>query len=118
MGRARTGAGSYHEVALSDVAADFAGPVRHGLTTPGGLLGGALPQYGLYRAADGHVAVAALEPHFWARLVQALGCAEDGTGLAETLTTRTAHEWQEWARERDIPIAAVVDPAHPERQQP
>ena len=109
VARARTGEGSYNEVALSDVASDFAGPVRHGLTAPGGVLGGALPQYGLYPASDGYVAVAALEGHFWKRLVEALPeVSDDGTGLADVLTTKTANEWQEWARERDIPIAAVV----------
>ena len=35
---------------------------------------------------------------------------EDGTGLADVLSTKTANEWQEWARERDIPLAAVVTP--------
>lgn len=110
VGRARTGEGSYAEVALSDVAADFAGPVRHGLTTPGGFLGGGLPQYRLYEASDGYVAVAALEGHFWSRLTKALELPDDGAGLADVLATRTAAVWQEWARERDIPLAAVVTP--------
>ena len=110
VARARTGEGAYYEIALSDVAADFAGPVRHGLTTPDGVLGGALPMYGLYPAADGgFVAVAALEPHFWKRLVEALpDVSNDGAGLADVLLTKPAVEWQEWARERDIPLAAVT----------
>lgn len=111
VARARTGEGSYEEVALSDVAADFAAPVRHALTLPGGVLGGALPQYRLYPASDGYVAVAALEGHFWKRLLEALQTvSDDGTGLADVLSTKTANEWQEWARERDIPLAAVVTP--------
>lgn len=108
--RSRTGEGSYHEVALSDVAADFAAPLRHGLTAPGGFLGGGLPQYGIYEAKDGHVAVAALEGHFWIRLTEALEISGDGSELSDILRTRSAEEWQEWARERDIPIAAVAAP--------
>ena len=74
------------------------------------VLGGALPMYGLYPAADGgFVAVAALEPHFWKRLVEALpDVSNDGAGLADVLLTKPAVEWQEWARERDIPLAAVT----------
>lgn len=109
VARHRTDAGSYHEVALSDVARDFAAPLRHGLTAPGGVLGGGLPQYGLYRTREGHVALAALEGHFWKRFREALPeVGEDGTGLAEALLTKTASEWQEWGRERDIPMAAVA----------
>lgn len=106
--RQRTGEGSYQEVALSAAAEDFAAPVRHGLTAPGGVLAGALPQYRIYEAADGHLAVAALEGHFWKRLREALEIGEDGDALATVLRTRTADEWQEWARQRDIPIAACA----------
>ena len=67
--RARTGRGSRREVALSDLAHAMARPVAHGLTVPGGLLGGGLPVYDVYAASRGHVALAALEPHFTARLL-------------------------------------------------
>ncbi len=53
------GAG-YEQVALSEAARSFAEPLRQGLTTPGGVLGGGFPGYGLYRAREGHVALAAL----------------------------------------------------------
>jgi alpha-methylacyl-CoA racemase len=36
-------------------------------------LSGAYACYGVYRCADGHVSVGALEPHFWATLCEALG---------------------------------------------
>ena len=105
--RSVTGEGEHVEVALSDAAAFVAGPARHGLTVPGGVLGGALPQYGTYLSADGYVAVAALEPHFWQRLRDALDLPESGEGLAAALARRTSDEWEEWAAQRDIPIAAV-----------
>ena len=47
-----------------------------GLTASGGILGGGFPGYGLYRAREGHVALAALERHFWERL-RALGIKAD-----------------------------------------
>lgn len=110
--RARTGRGCRREVALADVAEAMAGPLRHGLTAPGGLLGGGLPVYGVYAAAHGRVAVAALEPHFVERLCTALGIEpEDLTRqrLAQVLAGRDADAWQQWAVERDIPLVAVAD---------
>ena len=109
--RARTGRGSRREVALSDLAHSMSRPVVHGLTVPGGLLGGGLPVYDVYAASQGHVALAALEPHFTARLLTALEIAPHDLSrerLAEVFAARTADEWQQWADERDIPLAAVA----------
>lgn len=114
VARARTGRGTRREVALSDLAHAMARPVVHGMTVPGGLLGGGLPVYGVYAASEGHVALAALEPHFAARLVTALEIGPDDLSharLAEVFATRPAAEWQAWADERDIPLAAVVTPS-------
>lgn len=112
--RARTGRGSRREVALSDLAVTMARPVVHGLTVPGGLLGGGLPVYDVYAASEGHVALAALEPHFTARLLAALGIDPDDLSrerLTAVFAERTAAEWQQWADERDIPLAAVAETA-------
>lgn len=112
--RARTGLGSRREVALSDLAHAMARPVVHGLTVPGGLLGGGLPVYDVYAASEGHVALAALEPHFTARLLEALEIIPDDLTrerLAEVFAGRTATDWQQWADERDIPLGAVADSA-------
>lgn len=109
--RARTGRGSRREVALSDLAEVMARPVVHGLTVPGGLLGGGLPVYDVYAASQGHVALAALEPHFTTRLLEALEIAPDDLSrerLAAVFAGRTAADWQQWADERDIPLAAVA----------
>jgi len=87
------GAG-YELVALSEAARSFAGPLHRGLTTPGGVLGGGFPGYGLYRACEGHVALAALEPHFWERLLQELGVKGDRQDLEQIFETRTAEQWE------------------------
>ncbi|MEL4358902.1 MULTISPECIES: CoA transferase [unclassified Luteococcus] len=108
----RTGQGSYREVALSSLAEMMGDPARHGLTTTDGILGGALPEYNLYRAADGYLVLAALEPHFWARTRQVLeltatGPEQSAAELAAIFATRTAAEWEAWGEENDIPVAAV-----------
>lgn len=111
--RERQGRATFREVALSDVAADLAAAVRHGLTVEGGALGGGLPAYGLYAARSGHVAVAALEPHFWRRLCDELAVSGSREELEMAFAQRTADEWQQWARERDVPLVAVfVPPPH------
>lgn len=98
----------YQQVALLEAAASFAEPLRHGLTAPGGLLGGGLPGYNLYRAQDGWVAVAALEPHFLQKLAQALNLPDlNPKSLAEAFAAHGAAYWEAWAAERDLPIAAV-----------
>ena len=108
--RARDGRGVHRVVALSDVARDMAAAARYGLTAEGGPLSGVLPAYGVYPTRDGWVAVAALEPHFWRRLCTDL--AVDGTreDLEEAFSQRTARDWEVWARERDLPLVAVVSP--------
>ena len=121
---AATGQGSYHEVALADMAAEFATPARFRLTGPDTLLGGLLPGYGLYQAECGNwVAIAALEPHFFVGLIEALaaeGLLPDNTTaeqlqsegmtaeqLAAAVGQKTAVWWDEVASKRNLPIASV-----------
>ena len=105
--RDRDGAGCA-DVSLGDAAALFAEPVRRGLTVEGGALGGGLPQYNIYRARDGWVAVAALEPHFLNALAAALGTSSlDRQALERTLAERPAAEWQAWAEQHDLPLVKV-----------
>jgi alpha-methylacyl-CoA racemase len=98
--------GSTHVVGLSDALRDLAAPLYHGLTAPGGHLGGANPVYGIYAAREGSIAVTALEPHFRARLYDGLGL-RDGDDPAAVFATKTASEWEAWAAERDIPLVAI-----------
>ncbi|MCX5807401.1 MAG: CoA transferase [Proteobacteria bacterium] len=108
--RERGNGSGYAEVALSESAENFAVPLRYGLTIPGGLLGGALPQYNLYETRNGWIAVAALEDHFLNRFAKELGLQVTGIKyeeLMEIFITKTALEWEAWAISLDLPIAAV-----------
>ena len=105
--RERSGEGSYSEVALSVAAESMADPLRHGLTAPGGLLGGALPGYAIYATKDGYVACAALEPHFLARLEELLEASD------RRPRRRLQHEdrgrvGRGGAREHDLPLEALA----------
>lgn len=65
------------EVALSEAAGYLGLPLAWGLTTPGTAIGGGHAGYRVYACKDGRVAMAALEPHFAARLACAAGLAND-----------------------------------------
>jgi alpha-methylacyl-CoA racemase len=105
---ARTGAAGCAWVSLYECARDLAAPLRAGLTKPGGLLGGGYPLYGFYRASDGWLAIAALEPHFAERLLSELKLTQaDRAELERIFLGRSASEWASWAAERDLPLVAV-----------
>ena len=111
LGRERGGEAGCRMVSLAGAALAFAEPLRHGMTTPRGVLGGALPGYGIYRARDGWVAVGALEPHFFADLCEALGLGPDAgrEELQRAFGTETMEHWDRWAAERTLPVVAVRD---------
>ena len=110
---ARAG-GAYLEVALSDAAAYLALPRRWGLTQPQGSVGGAHAGYRVYPCKDGRVAVAALEPHFAARLCEAAGVQGSdvkvmfGQGTREAVAgffaSRSRAELDALAVEKDLPL--------------
>ena len=108
LARERGAEAGFAQVSLATAAARFALPHQHGLTLGSGLLGGGWPGYNLYRAADGWIAVAALEPHFAERLRFELGVeAFTKQAIADAFGRRTAAEWEAWAATRDLPIVAV-----------
>jgi crotonobetainyl-CoA:carnitine CoA-transferase CaiB-like acyl-CoA transferase len=82
--RERTGLGGHLDVAMTGSIAHWIGPAhraaRQGLTLPPrgrGLLSGGLACYRTYETADGrHLALGALEPHFFANVLQHLGRPE------------------------------------------
>ena len=98
--------GSSMVVGLYDALLDVAAPLYHGLTAVNGHLGGGNPAYGIYATREGAIAVAALEPHFRARLYEGLGLP-DGADPSAVFATKTAGEWEAWAAARDLPLAAV-----------
>ena len=98
--------GTVIDVGLIESLEPMLAPLRHGLTAPRGVLGGGAPRYRVYAARVGHVAVAALEPHFEARLSEALGIPTN-VDLSARMLERTADEWEAWADDRDLPIVAV-----------
>lgn len=105
---ARTGESRCAWVSLHECARDLAEPMNAGLTKPGGWLGGGYALYGFYRASDGWVAIAALEPHFAERLLADLKLKQaDRSELEKIFLQRSAAEWERWAAERDLPLVAV-----------
>jgi crotonobetainyl-CoA:carnitine CoA-transferase CaiB-like acyl-CoA transferase len=111
---AADGSGIYLEVALNAAADWLALPRTWGLTTSTGAVGGAHAGYRVYPCVDGRVAVAALEPHFAARLCEAAGVASTDMAAPETheaierwIGTRTRAELDAMARERDVPLLTL-----------
>ena len=98
--------GSRAQLGLFDSLASLVAPLTHGLTGPGGLLGGKLPAYGVYETRDGRIAIAALETHFRKRVYELLQLPMD-TDLTSTFLTRTAREWETWAVDNDLPISRL-----------
>jgi crotonobetainyl-CoA:carnitine CoA-transferase CaiB-like acyl-CoA transferase len=114
--QSRKAGGVYLEVALNASADWLALPRTWGLTQPSGTVGGAHAGYRVYPCADGRVAVAALEPHFAARLCEAAQIASRDMlapatheALAAWLATRTRAELEAMGRERDVPLLTLAD---------
>lgn len=110
VARANGDVRTYVEVAIASAAEIFAAPLRHGLTSPVGVLGGGFPGYGIYETSDGWIAVTALEAGFQSRLLAELkpgGCR--WVEIDAVFRSRTTREWVRWAARRDLPIAPVGD---------
>lgn len=105
LGRERGGPERHRQVGLKQAAHALALPVRHGLTAPGGWLSGAQPEYRVYPLKDGWAGVAALEPHFAARLRDTLGEQSAEAFLANL----NVEECNRLAHEKDLPVHAVRD---------
>lgn len=112
--KAGSGKAVYQEVALSSAAAYLALPRTWGLTKPGAPVGGGHAGYRVYACKDGRVAVAALEPHFAARLCAAAGITTTGDStmlaaatqqtIAAWLLGKTRKQLDRLALEKDIPL--------------
>jgi alpha-methylacyl-CoA racemase len=136
--RSRSGRGQVIDAAMVDgsslLTAFLHGMIGAGMW-PGGrgtnLLDGGAPFYDTYRTADDrHMAVGAIEPHFYAALlagldltdVAALPAQFDQSGwprlreaFAARFATRTRDEWTEVFAGVDACVAPVLDPAEAPR---
>ncbi|MDJ0318816.1 MULTISPECIES: CoA transferase [Arthrobacter] len=98
-----------HEKVVLDVAAHAAAAgVRHGLTSPGAILGGAVPTYGIYQSADGYIAVGALEPHFAARLQTHIGSTREE--ITREFASQPNSHWAALGQAHDLPLVPVLLP--------
>ena len=114
------GKGVFHEVALEDAAAYLALPRQWGLTLPKGSVGGAHAGYAVYACIKGRVAVAALEPHFAARLADVAGIKAAKPGqdvmllpstrlkLSEFFAGLTRKQIDALATEHDLPLLTIT----------
>ncbi|UVI36719.1 CoA transferase [Brevibacterium spongiae] len=100
------GGGIVRRVVLDEAAAWAAGPARHGLSSPGGHLGGGSPFYRTYATADGHVAVACIEPHFAKALATQLGSEHEQ--LKRAFAAQPTAHWTDFAAEHDLPIEEIA----------
>jgi alpha-methylacyl-CoA racemase len=106
--------GGFYEVYLSEAAQTVSLPAPP-------FLDGNACCYRIYAAAEGQVALAALEPHLWQRFCSAAE-REDWVAAAMSpakkenptyveickfFAGRRAQEWEEWAGENRIPLRAV-----------
>lgn len=108
LARQKGGAGNCSQISIESVLKGFAAPIRYGLTCSGGLLGGGYPGYNIYQTAKGWIAVAALEPNFWNKLIQQLNLVNTSyEDLQNVFLSRTAIEWESWADVNDIPLTAL-----------
>lgn len=102
--------GKRRRVVLDEVAERAAAPALHGLTGPDCPLGGQDPRYGIYATSDGHVAIALIEPHFWARFSNEFGAEARRESIAALFLQRSVEEWLAVADRFDLPIAKVSSP--------
>jgi len=111
LARARNGQGGFAQVPLSSGVDDLGGTLRYELTSPNTLVTGGEARYNLYKTQSGWIALAALEPEFWQALTNGLNLDQeaDKAVLSEIFLSRTAEEWEGWAKELDLPLCRVVD---------
>lgn len=102
-----SGGGGIHRVVLEEAAARAGDAVRFGLLGDGAPLGGALPAYGLYPCADGYIALGAIEPHFFRRVLKTFGVDGSHESLRAAFAGRTIAELEALAADHDIPLNGV-----------
>lgn len=119
----REGIGRNCRIPLAEAAERAGDAVRYGLMGEGALLGGAFPGYGIYPCADGYVALGAIEPHFFGRVLETFEITASHSAIAEAFLGKTISELEHIAIQRDIPLNGVREYASaststPERRSP
>ena len=115
LARAQDGQGVCLEVGLAEAAHWIALPQSWGLMHTESDTGGAHAGYQMYPCADGRVALAALEPHFAARLCAAAGLPAQGDAatmrtaatreaIAQFVAPQSRAQLEALAQEKDIPL--------------
>lgn len=126
--RERSGLGQVVDTAMVDGVASLMS-MTYGMHAAGdwedrreaNLLDGGAPFYDTYRCSDGkHVAVGAIEPQFYAVLIERLGITPDGHQndreqwpaarklIGDAFATRTRDEWTEIFGDSDACVAPVL----------
>jgi len=130
--RERTGEGEFLDVSMTEGALSLHLPVQAAAgagdeVEPGeGMLTGGIPAYNVYETADGrYLAVGALEPKFWGRLLELIEAPEliaDGHDrgesgrqarekLAEIFAEKPRDEWVDLFDGEDVCVEPVHSPA-------
>jgi crotonobetainyl-CoA:carnitine CoA-transferase CaiB-like acyl-CoA transferase len=107
--------GGVQQVALSEAAQIFHEPLAYHMSRPGDFLGGAHAGYNIYQTADGYIALAALEHYFWPALHELFPHLPDDPLssraheiLRAGFRSRATAVWLTLAREKDIPLEAII----------
>jgi crotonobetainyl-CoA:carnitine CoA-transferase CaiB-like acyl-CoA transferase len=108
LARERDGAGGHRRVVLDEAARDAGAAARQGLTGPGTVLGGGQPLYGIYKSADGYVALGAIESHFAARVREALGTEPTHAALKQAFAAHNTEHWTAVAVRLEFPLTPVL----------
>jgi alpha-methylacyl-CoA racemase len=110
LARERGYAVNYSEVSIAEAGEIFAAPLRFGLTSPKGVFGGGFAGYDLYQTLQGWIALTTLEPKFQEKLLSEFNLSDAAREkLQRIFLTKTAHQWEQWAITKDIPLKAVID---------
>ena len=78
-------------------------PTGTGYEGDAGMSGGAFPGCGIYESADGHVALSAVEPHFFEPALRAFGVDGCHDASRGAFVGKTACELEAVAAQADIP---------------
>jgi crotonobetainyl-CoA:carnitine CoA-transferase CaiB-like acyl-CoA transferase len=94
-------------VALAEAADALAAPLRGGLTGPGTLLGGGFAGYGIYRSADGFVALGACESPYFDRVCEALLRSGTFISFEAAFASQPGAHWERIAGAVGFPLAIL-----------